>query len=440
MTRLKFANTGISLLCVDDDPVTRKVLDSILMQKFPGIKLHFAENGGTGLKLYLEQMPQIVITDISMPVMDGIQMAREIKASESETIVIAVSAYSNTQYLINAIEIGINHYVIKPIDHQKLISLIEKCIAGIELEWQVREQEREIRRLSSFPQLNPNPVLELDMDGKVLFCNKAAEKIEVQAGGEYRSNLFAQGLPELLKEMLENGDGQHEREIDINGEIYFEQIHLVPQFNSLRIYATNITGRKQAEEDLLESEKRYRELSITDSLTKLFNSRHFYDQLRDEIERADRYGHPLSLLLLDIDYFKGYNDSYGHLEGDNVLKVLAEVIGHNLRQSDTAYRYGGEEFTVILPETGSANALLVAERIRAGFEKKELSPQPDLRVHMTISIGVGQHIPDEPLSAFIKRVDKGMYKAKELGENQISYASSTSGAHKWNEKILNNKL
>ena len=113
----------------------------------------------------------------------------------------------------------------------------------------------------------------------------------------------------------------------------------------------DITERKQAEDALRESEKKYRELSIIDDLTQLYNSRHFYAQLEIEIERSNRYGQPLTLLLLDLDKFKKFNDKYGHVEGDHVLSQLGQVIKRCLRDPDSAYRYGGEEFTIMLPMT-----------------------------------------------------------------------------------------
>jgi diguanylate cyclase (GGDEF)-like protein len=184
----------------------------------------------------------------------------------------------------------------------------------------------------------------------------------------------------------------------------------------------DVTERKLAEEDIREREKRYKELSITDSLTKLYNSRHFFRQLRQEVDRANRYGQPLSLVLLDIDNFKRYNDTYGHMEGDRVLSVLAEVIRGNVRSTDTAFRYGGEEFTVILPQTEIESAMAVAERLRESFAKTVLTPLPDVAVSMTVSIGVSRYIPAEKDSVFIKRADAGMYTAKQRGKNQVFFA------------------
>lgn len=181
----------------------------------------------------------------------------------------------------------------------------------------------------------------------------------------------------------------------------------------------DITERKTAEDKLRESEKRYKELSITDSLTQLYNSRYFFQQLKQETERANRYSHPLSLILLDIDDFKRYNDSYGHLKGDKALMVLSDAIRKNLRRTDTAFRYGGEEFTIILPDTEIDEGMEVAERLRKSFENLVLSPSAKLKVCLTASIGVSQYCSEEQITSFLNRVDAAMYKAKHRGKNQV---------------------
>ena len=183
----------------------------------------------------------------------------------------------------------------------------------------------------------------------------------------------------------------------------------------------DITERKLAEEALRESEHRYYELSITDGLTGLYNSRHFYGQLQVEMERAERYGHRLSILMMDVDNFKSYNDTYGHLEGDRVLSGLSQVIRESIRLSDSAYRYGGEEFVALLPETDHVEALRVAERLRESFEKRVFSPSTGEKVTMTISIGVSQLQPGDDPREFIRRADAGTYSAKMLGKNCVVY-------------------
>jgi two-component system cell cycle response regulator len=179
------------------------------------------------------------------------------------------------------------------------------------------------------------------------------------------------------------------------------------------------TERKQTEEALRVSEKKYRELSITDDLTQLYNSRYFYNQLKMEMDRADRYGQPLTLLLLDLDDFKVFNDTYGHIEGDQVLSRLGQVVKRCLRQTDSAYRYGGEEFTILLPMTTSEDATVTAERIRTEFKKEIFFPLSGKNVHMTVSIGFAQYKPQEDMKVFVHRVDQLMYQAKKNGKDMV---------------------
>jgi two-component system cell cycle response regulator len=162
-------------------------------------------------------------------------------------------------------------------------------------------------------------------------------------------------------------------------------------------------------------EEKLRELTITDSLTKLYNMRHFYTQLQLEMDRGLRYEQPLSLLLMDVDRFKQYNDTCGHLEGDRILTMLGEVIQERLRTNDTAYRYGGDEFIVILPQARGKQAWKVAERIRERFLAVHADRVPEKTLDTTLSIGVVEFRSGEELSDLVKRADQAMYKAKNQG-------------------------
>ena len=192
------------------------------------------------------------------------------------------------------------------------------------------------------------------------------------------------------------------------------------RFEELVLRVKRVLRERQLTQDQIEMMGKLKQLAITDGLTKLFNSRHFYNQLALEIDRSNRYAHALSLLLLDIDYFKKYNDTYGHIEGDKVLVKLGQTINTCLRSMDSAYRYGGEEFTVILPETKGEEALAVAERIRSAVETENFSPRSDTNVPITISVGVTQFCPKEKIEAFVKRADEAMYLSKEKRRNCVS--------------------
>lgn len=195
---------------------------------------------------------------------------------------------------------------------------------------------------------------------------------------------------------------------------------------TVRKLTEEIFLRKQAEEALRISESQYRALSILDGLTGLFNARHFFSLLESEIRRAERYGRPLSLLLMDVDNFKKYNDSFGHLEGDKVLARLADVIRRNLRSSDAACRYGGEEFVVILPETTGEQGAQFADRIREDFAGEAFRPEAGGEIRVTVSIGVSRFSSGMDTSAFVNEADANMYRAKNHGKNRVCFHQETA--------------
>ena len=168
---------------------------------------------------------------------------------------------------------------------------------------------------------------------------------------------------------------------------------------------------------------RTRRLASTDGLTEVYNHRTFQERLSQEIARADRYSRPLSLLMIDVDHFKVYNDTYGHPQGDIVLQDLARLLREMSRTSDTVARYGGEEFAIILPETDSVGAQKIGQRLREQvegylFPGKELMPGGTL----TISIGVATHAPAGSRDALLQAADTALYTAKHEGRNRVCVA------------------
>jgi len=169
-------------------------------------------------------------------------------------------------------------------------------------------------------------------------------------------------------------------------------------------------------------------MAITDVLTGLFNRRRFHDVLSSEYERAKRYGIPFSLVLLDIDYFKKVNDTYGHTVGDAVLREVATILKNSIREIDTAARYGGEEFVVVLPNTEKGNAQIFAERMRQSIERHAFS---GVNKNITVSIGIGG-MPDakvEDEDKLIRCADFALYRAKQLGRNRTVTAEALELEH-----------
>jgi diguanylate cyclase (GGDEF)-like protein/PAS domain S-box-containing protein len=304
----------------------------------------------------------------------------------------------------------------------------------------LRESEE---RLRSHTDNSPMAVVEWNTDFVVTRWTGAAEKMfgwsfEETIGKpimELRM-IYEEDIPIVQSVMQRLTDGKPKYVVSSNrnytkkGEVihcewYNSVLHnSAGKMISVMSQVLDITDRKLAEEALKDSEKRYRELSIVDDLTRLYNSRHFYFQLKNELDRSNRYEQPLTLLLLDLDNFKAFNDAYGHVEGDQVLWRLGQVVKRCLRQTDSAYRYGGEEFTIILPMTTSEEGTVTAERIRAEFKKENFSPDPGKDVNMTVSIGLAQYKPQEEMKAFVHRVDQLMYQGKKNGKDRVCYESS----------------
>ena len=169
--------------------------------------------------------------------------------------------------------------------------------------------------------------------------------------------------------------------------------------------------------DMYEESER---LSITDSLTGLYNHGEFFKLLRSELDRSRRFDTYLSLLMIDVDNFKVFNDTYGHLAGDVALKMISGAIKRAVRKIDIVSRYGGEEFTAILPETDQGGAIVLAERIKGEVASMNMSPVEDERVTLTVSIGIcscqeGIMTPDQ----LVSRADDASYLAKKMGKNKI---------------------
>ena len=165
--------------------------------------------------------------------------------------------------------------------------------------------------------------------------------------------------------------------------------------------------------------KQLKQLTIEDSLTGLYNSRHFFEQLDKEIKRSERYLHPISLIFIDVDNFKEINDTYGHMIGDKILAFIAKQIKACLRSNDSAYRFAGDEFTIILPETTASEAKFVADRILSKFTNESFMINENEISGITSSIGIAEYQINEGYQQFVHRADVTMYEAKQRGGNGV---------------------
>jgi diguanylate cyclase (GGDEF)-like protein len=192
--------------------------------------------------------------------------------------------------------------------------------------------------------------------------------------------------------------------------------------DKLKLAYENLEGKVlDRTAELKEANDKLQILATTDGLTGAYNQRFFYERLESELERAERYSHPLSLMIADVDDFKHYNDKNGHLAGDKVLRGIAECFRKGIRNVDFFARYGGEEFVVLMFETGLNEAEIIADRVRGIIESEpfpDKASQPLGKVTVSIGIASYSHGSDTPKNLVMK-ADQAMYRAKKLGKNRI---------------------
>ena len=215
------------------------------------------------------------------------------------------------------------------------------------------------------------------------------EKLELEEGWE-----------RAKREFIEKGRerDQYSRELQVMKDLYKEKL-----------------------KEIKEIKERVELLSYTDELTGICNRRFFIQLLTLEVERQKRYPYPLSLLMIDIDYFKHYNDTNGHLAGDQILKAVSTLIEKAVRQTDVVARYGGEEFTAILINAGKEDALEIAERVRRNVDEAHF-PNERAQPHgkLTVSVGVATFVPFMATpDAFMREADNALYRAKRAGRNRV---------------------
>ncbi|GFO55892.1 hypothetical protein GMSM_28990 [Geomonas sp. Red276] len=311
----------MNLLVVDDEETLRSVLSQVL--EADGFKVSEASSGEEALQSFREVSHPLVITDIRMGGMSGIELLTEIKQHNPDTQVVIMTSHASLDSAVTALRAGAYDYLIKPFESLDLIS----AVAG-----------------------------------------RAAEK----------ARLVAQNR-ELVEQL------------------------------------------KRANEELQEANEALKERAVRDGLTGLFNHRYFQESLAQEISRAKRYQKQCSLIFMDVDHFKVYNDTHGHPEGDSLLKTLAGILKSGVRSSDVAARYGGEEFVLMLPETAKQDAMRIAESMRArvaeepfpGREKQPLGI-------VSVSVGVACY-PDDGIDppALLAYADRLLYEVKRSGRNRV---------------------
>jgi len=374
---------NLTCLYVEDDSVIRESFSFMIKRYFK--KILIAENGKIGLELYKNYNPDIVISDIRMPVMDGIEMVKNIKQINPNALVIFITAFNDLEYLKEAVNLGVEGYITKPID-KKLLTKKLNFLA------EIVKNERETKEFFNILQLLFNKQLE----ASVLY-----EGEEQKLANKKFKILFGESIS--LKELKEKFN------IDINQKkqiIYIEKNEYTRAYE-VRIVKINSKYLMISFYDITNYEK---EIFI-DQLTEVYN-RKYIDKVIDKF-----VGKKMCMILADIDFFKKVNDTYGHPKGDEVLKIFSEVLKTNLRKNDTVIRMGGEEFLCILDGADNIEVTQkIADNLREAVEKTDFNG-----IKITASFGAccGDIESMEDFEKLYKNVDSALYDAKENGRNQV---------------------
>ncbi|MDW2741804.1 GGDEF domain-containing protein [Atlantibacter subterraneus] len=297
-----------------------------------------------------------------------------------------------------------------------------------------------VLQLETIYDTTPVALCMLDLDGRLVMSNKAMNGLLNISPEEAAGSLLGHVMPDVWQQfqddffLAESGVIIPGREIIWRDRCYDTQpVALYNASNrvvGLSVTWVDITARREAEQKLASANQVLQQYAQRDHLTGLYNRRYMDERLMNEINQAVEDGFPLSVCLADIDYFKRYNDNYGHQSGDNCLRAVAKaLVSSRRRPEDNVSRYGGEEFLVILPRTDQAQALAEAERLRENINALMLPHVASPTHYLTISIGVATLYaceslsPDTPLhmiaSGLIHQADTALYAAKNRGRNQV---------------------
>ncbi|HLO26708.1 MAG TPA: diguanylate cyclase, partial [Geobacteraceae bacterium] len=416
-----------TILYVEDDVVIRKMITLMINTKFPHLPVIFADNGKTGLDLFRSRKPEIVLTDIKMPLMDGIQMAREIRKLKKSARIIVITADGDISRMMEAIDLGVNYFVPKPISRTKLLAALEECVSSIRQEQQIREQGEYIRKLSRAVEQSPVSVMITDTDGKIEYVNPkftqltgyTFEEVVDKTPRVLKSGETSPEEYRLLWETVKKGvewRGEF-RNRDKSGNLVWVSASIYPlldgegKITHFISFQEDITERKLTEETI-------RRMAYLDPLTGLPNRHFFYELLHKSLAQAQRYSHLLAVFFLDLDRFKLINDTLGHTVGDQLLKAVAERLkGCCRREGDTIGRWGGDEFIILTPQIDNVqDTVRMARIIIDSFADVFVLPEHQLSISTCIGISV---YPDDgsDAEALIKKADMAMYRVKEGGRN-----------------------
>ena len=448
------------VLVVDDMPANVRLLEARLSAEYFDVMT--AGGGYEALAICQRAKCDIVLLDVMMPDMDGFEVCRRLKAATTTHYipVIMVTALDQPSDRVKGLEAGADDFLTKPVSDLALIARV-RSLARLKL----MADELRMRAVASRDLGINNPereaLMETGRDGRILVVEYrplAHEQLLAMFAGEHCADLESDANAALFRA----AEGSYDLLIVSLGLKNFDGLRLCSQVRSLdrtrnmpilavsdtddnvrlarglEIGVSDYLVRPIEKNELLARvrtqirKKRYMErlrdnvqmsieMAITDALTGLYNRRYMEMHVRSLVEQASSRGKPLTVLVLDIDYFKSINDTYGHDAGDEVLREFALRIRKSIRGIDLACRYGGEEFVVIMPETDVGAATSVAERLRRRIASAPFPFQQGARaVEVTTSVGIAALAGSDDAASVIKRADQALFRAKRDGRNRVA--------------------
>lgn len=456
------------VLIVEDDKFFREIFSKLLEED--GYQVDVAASGHEALKKLEKEEYHVVVTDLMMEDISGLDILSRVKQLDPAIEVIMVTGHGNIETAIYALKNGARDYLIKPINHEEFKHAVALCMEQRRL----LDENLELKSQIKLFQVSQNIANCLDLERIYsMVVDALAKEVDGSKGlgffldGDGNLNLkVSKGVSEAiggqLAEYLQSGCDWHkdgaESLVVLNNFIPKENTSkelsgvkdallffirskrllqgVVAIFNPPRksfpaeINYRNVNFLLDQSSLALENAIRYttvKNLLNIDELTGLYNYRYLEIALEREIKRADRFGLNLSVIFLDIDHLKSVNDAHGHLVGSRILKDVGTLIKRSVREVDIIIRYGGDEYTVLLVETGPAGAAIVAERIRRAIEDHTFDINESLRLRLTASLGYASY-PDDSSSKveLLEMADQAMYYGKARGKNTVFHIPSTT--------------
>ena len=425
-----------AVLLVDDEACHLGMLRTTMLQQ--GYQTFLATSGERAIDLARRVKPDLILLDIVMKGIDGIETCRRLKAhpATARIPIIFMSAKNETDDVVAGFDVGAADYIAKPL---KLGEVCARVRAQLQLRSHADSQQAQTERLRLIVNGMDEGLMIIEANGRIQFSNPACDRYLGYDQNELTGAALGQLLgPGVTQEYLayfaawsadpETVHPRGAREVQIrrrDGTARAMDLTLTPMYAGEPLFIGllhDITHHKQSETALQRA-------ALLDPLTKIANRRHFDTFLEKEWLRAIRSSEPLSLVVIDVDHFKLYNDTLGHAAGDACLrKVAAALQSHALRPTDIAARFGGEEFVLLFAETSADTAFKLAESVRAHIESIELpNPRSSTSSWLTVSVGVATIVPSQAdtIEAFFVSADQAMYQAKEAGRNRVVAAPRT---------------